>query len=122
MKKCLLLYVMLMFVSIVDAKELASENYRRNSLCLGYIVEGLGSESEVSLVLDALKNYQISDKFNDHNIGWMVINPSEIKLSREDEAVKIKRHTEPIKVLCPVYLHIIQPCLIGISMDVQFSS
>ena len=98
MKKCLLLYVMLMFVSIVDAKELASENYRRNSLCLGYIVEGLGSESEVSLVLDALKKYQISDKFNDHNIGWMVINPSEIKMSREDEAVKIKRHTEPIKM------------------------
>ena len=93
-----LLFVMLLIAFSSVAKNNVFDNYRRNSLCLGYIVEGLDSESEVSLVLDALKNYQISDKFNDHSIGWMVINPSEIKLSREDEAVKIKRHTEPIKL------------------------
>lgn len=93
-----LLFVMLLIAFSSVAKNSVFDNYRRNSLCLGYIVEGLDSESEVSLVLDALKNYQISDKFNDHSIGWMVINPSEIKLSREDEAVKIKRHTEPIKL------------------------
>ena len=93
-----LLFVMLLIAFSSVAKNNVFDNYRRNSLCLGYIVEGLDSESEVSLVLDALKNYQISDKFNDHSIGWMVINPSEIKLSREDEAVKIKRHTEPIKM------------------------
>ena len=93
-----LLFVMLLIAFSSVAKNNVFDNYRRNSLCLGYIVEGLDSESEVSLVLDALKNYQISDKFNDHSIGWMVINPSEIKLSREDEAVKIKRHIEPIKL------------------------
>jgi len=94
-----LLKLMLLLIAFPSvAKNNVFDNYRRNSLCLGYIVEGLDSESEASLVLDALKNYQISDKFNDHSIGWMVINPSEIKLSQEDEAVKIKRHTEPIKL------------------------
>lgn len=98
MRKYFIVFVLSTLVSGVCGKDLVSDNYRRNSLCLGYIVEGLGTESEVSLVLDALKNYQISDKFNDHSIGWMVINPSEIKLSEEDEAVKIKRHKEPIKL------------------------
>ena len=98
MKKSIILLLLLMIASSVDAKELENDKYRRNSLCLGYIIEGLQTESEAALVVEALKNYQISDKFNDHSIGWMVINPSEIKLSREDEAVPIKRHTEPIKL------------------------
>ena len=92
------IFMLLLIAFPSVAKNNVFDNYRRNSLCLGYIVEGLDSESEASLVLDALKNYQISDKFNDHNIGWMVINPSEIKLSQDDEAVMIKRHTEPIKL------------------------
>lgn len=98
MKKICFFILFLLVSTIGFSKDIANDKYRRNSLCLGYIVEGLSSSSEAELVLNALKNYQISDKFNDHSIGWMVINPSEIKLSEEDEAVKIKRHTEPIKL------------------------
>ena len=79
-------------------KKIINDNYRRNSLCLGYIVEGLRTDREKSLVLNVLKQYQISDKFNDHSIGWMIVNPSIIELSLEDEMVDIKSHINPIKM------------------------
>ncbi len=98
MKQKLLLFGMLLLALSCMAKNFTSDDYRRNSLCLGYIVEGLKTESEVSLVLESLKKYQISDKFNNHNIGWIVVNPSNIVLTEQDEAVKIKRHKEPFKL------------------------
>ena len=97
MKKIKMLFTMLLMASACMAKSVVSDNYRRNSLCLGFMIEGLKTESEASLVLESLKKYQISDKFNDHSIGWMIVDPSQITLSREDENVKIKRHKEPLK-------------------------
>ena len=63
--------LLIAFSSVAKNKEF--DNYRRNSLCLGYIVEGLGSESEVSLVLDALKKYQISSLMIIILDGWLLI-------------------------------------------------
>ena len=92
MKKGLLLFSLFVLSNYnVGATDLVSENYRRNSLCLGFMIEGLSSEEEASLVKNALQEYQISDKFNNHNIGWIVVDPSRIVLTEEDEAVKIKR-------------------------------
>ena len=99
MKKGLLLFSLFVLSNYnVGATDLVSENYRRNSLCLGFMIEGLSSEEEASLVKNALQEYQISDKFNNHNIGWIVVDPSRIVLTEEDEAVKIKRHKEPFKL------------------------
>ena len=85
--KFILFALLLIYYSMpVNAqKKIINDNYRRNSLCLGYIVEGLRTDREKSLVLNVLKQYQISDKFNDHSIGWMIVNPSIIELSLEDE-------------------------------------
>ena len=98
MKKSILLFSLFLLSYYAEAKEFVSENYRRNSLCLGFMIEGLASESEASLVQKALQEYQISDKFNNHSIGWIVVDPNQIKLSPQDEEVKIKRHKEPFKL------------------------
>lgn len=98
MKKNVLLFSFLLLSCYAGAKEFVSEDYRRNSLSMGFIIEGLSSEPEASLVQNALQKYQISDKFNNHSIGWIVVDPTQIKLTEQDDAIRIKRHKEPFKL------------------------
>lgn len=96
MKKQLFLLIMLLLSSYVESKNLVSDNYRRNSLCLGYIIDGVGSQQELDSIIKAVQSYQISDKFNNHSIGWIHVNLDQVKLTEQDK-VKIKRHTERMK-------------------------
>lgn len=70
MKKIGLLSVMLLFVSFVDAKDVVTGEYRRNSLCTFFITDfGKTDKSVMSSVDFACQNYRVSLKYDSHDIG-----------------------------------------------------
>lgn len=72
-KNSSILLVFLIAVS-VGAKDLTSDQYRRNSLCFFFDSTIKGQVKYSSIMQKVLSDYRMSDKFNDHNLGSMYVN------------------------------------------------
>lgn len=81
------------FVVYTAFAQAMGDIYRRNSLCVGIISNPeIKSSNETKLIYDAVKEYQLSDKYNDHNVGLSVIDLETIDVSRKD--VNLYKKTE----------------------------
>ena len=70
MRKLFLFLVLLLLVSVVDAKVITNDKYRRNSLCTFFITDfGKIDKSVMSYVDFACQKYNVSLKFDSHDIG-----------------------------------------------------
>lgn len=59
--------------------------YRRNSLCVGIITNSNNNRGVTNLIYDAAAEYQVSDKFNDHNVGIPVVDINKIEVTNADK-------------------------------------
>lgn len=91
----LLLSIMIMH-SLFTTEVLANNNedamaYRRNSLCVG-VISNPNASSVTRLIYDAAAEYQVSDKYNEHNIGIPVADLNSIEVTQQDINAYKKKH------------------------------
>lgn len=84
MKKVLLFSWILIFSSYIEAKELETDVYRRNSLCNFFIGESDVSSGYGQMVGDCLLKYVMSDKFNDHCLSQKFMSIANTQYTKEE--------------------------------------
>ena len=84
MKKEFLLFFILLFSSSIEAKDLKTDVYRRNSLCNFFIAESDITNGYGQTVGDCLLEYVMSDKFNDHCLSQKIVSISNAQYTKDE--------------------------------------
>lgn len=92
MKKVFLFSLLLILSSHMEAKDLKTDNYRRNSLCQFFVSETSTNVAGIEYAIGkTYEEYKIPDKFNDHCINNHIMSISGINQTKEDETYIIKK-------------------------------
>lgn len=84
MKKVFLFSFILIFSSYIEAKDLETDVYRRNSLCNFFIGESDVTSGYGNMVGDCLMKYVMSDKFNDHCLSQKLMYIGNSQFTKEE--------------------------------------
>ena len=93
MIKIILLIIISSFANVARAKDVITDDYRRNSLCLFFISETITNIEGIENALGkTYSEYIIPDKFNDHSLNNnKIMTISNIEHTKEDENYIIKK-------------------------------
>lgn len=90
--KNIVLSLLVLFPSMMMGKNVANDQYRRNSLCSFFLAESKTDVRATSnFIVDAFNSYVFPAKFNNHNIGTTnILDLSEVPVisSYRDKAIK----------------------------------
>lgn len=83
-RNCLLVFIFT-FASLANAKDLVTDEYRRNSLCQFFIKETKSNIEGIEQSLEkTFSEYKIPDKFNDHCMNYRTVSISDLSYTSKD--------------------------------------